>query len=210
MFEQSSEQADEHLDNGPQNHRHEHPVRSSREELDAFGLLMSAGLAPGESFLDIGCGYGHFSIAASGIVGPETSVYAIDAAPSGIEMLEAEIIEKGIGNIRPEVMDAMERLPDPSQGSNGFRVILMSNVLHGFVANGEIEAVMKNIEKAHADNGRLMIVEFKKQETEFGPPMDIRLSEDDIEELFQGFGYLPSGRFEAGPIFTMQVLSRVC
>lgn len=179
--------------------------------LDASRLLNTAGLMPAESFLDIGCGDGHFSIAASAIVGPAGVVYAIEKEPIGIEMLSAEIVKLGIKNIRAVVMDATKELPGSRSGQEDGKqtnVILMSNILHDFVANGEIGSVMEHIDRVHAKNGRLIIIEFKKEETEYGPPLSVRLSEGEIESLFHNFGYQPSGRFEAGPAHNMLVLMR--
>jgi cyclopropane fatty-acyl-phospholipid synthase-like methyltransferase len=49
--------------------RHQHKGRSSIGFLDTGMILSGIGLKAGDSFLDDGCGDGHFSIAASEIVG---------------------------------------------------------------------------------------------------------------------------------------------
>ena len=101
-------------------HKHEHGLRSSKDFLDAPSLLEKIGLGPGATFLDIGCGDGHFSVAAASLVGSETMVHAIDIEPYGIEMLLRGMEEKGIGNIRAHVMDATLGLPVTQ---SGFQVI---------------------------------------------------------------------------------------
>ena len=198
---------DHHKHGHGHGHRHEHGLRSSREFLNASSLLKMAGLGPGRSFLDLGCGDGHFSIAASTIVGPNTPVFAIDAEPLGIEMVRNEAREMGIGNIRSEVMDAVKGLPDPPSPL-GHQVILMSNVLHGFVANGEFESVMEHITAVQTGKGKVVIIEFKKEETEFGPPIGVRLGEEQVVELFKEHGYSLDQSFDAGPAHYMLTFIR--
>gem|GEM_PF-6210660 len=46
----------------------------------------------------------------------------------------------------------------------------MSNVLHGFVANGQAERMVEEVTSVTRHGGRLVIIEFKKQESPMGPP----------------------------------------
>jgi len=43
-----------------------------------FETLTRLGLKKGVTFVDLGCGYGTFTLAASSIVGSEGHVYAVD------------------------------------------------------------------------------------------------------------------------------------
>jgi hypothetical protein len=86
----------------------------------------------------------------------------------------------------------------------------MSNVVHGFAANGELDRVLKNINAVIRDDGKLIIIEFKKEEMPFGPPLDIRLTADEVEELVTPYGYAPAGGFEASPTHYGIVFRKVC
>lgn len=58
--------------------------------------LRLAGLRPGMSVLDIGCGPGDVSFLAAGLVGPTGRVLGVDAAPEMVELARARAAEKGL------------------------------------------------------------------------------------------------------------------
>ena len=57
--------------------------------------LENIGLSAGMVFMDIGCGYGFFTIPAAKIVGEKGRVYAVDIDASAIDRLQREAAEKG-------------------------------------------------------------------------------------------------------------------
>ena len=59
-------------------------LTGGRERAFRERLIELAGLAPGESVLDIGCGTGTLAIAATRHAGPTGAVYGIDASPQMI------------------------------------------------------------------------------------------------------------------------------
>ena len=50
-------------------------------------------------FMDIGCGYGFFTIPAARIVGEKGKVYAVDVSALAIDSLKREAAEEGLKNI---------------------------------------------------------------------------------------------------------------
>jgi ubiquinone/menaquinone biosynthesis C-methylase UbiE len=59
-------------------------VTLGRERVLREEVLRLAGLEPGESVLDVGCGTGTLAIAAKRHVGPKGTVYGVDASPEMI------------------------------------------------------------------------------------------------------------------------------
>src|SRR5260370_742306 len=57
-------------------------ARFGKERVCREKVLRLAGLEPGESVLDVGCGTGTLAIAAKRYVGPTGAVYGIDASPT--------------------------------------------------------------------------------------------------------------------------------
>jgi ubiquinone/menaquinone biosynthesis C-methylase UbiE len=165
---------------------HDHHGRSNKSFLDAGKILRYIGINEGERFLDLGCGDGHFSIAASQAVGMDGLVYAFDMDEESIAQLQREIAEKNITNIKASVVDITKNLPLPDESIS---LAFMSNVLHGLVENDEAEGAFAEIARVTAHNGRLAVVEFKKQESPMGPPLSIRLSPDDVEALARRYGF---------------------
>jgi len=176
--------------------RHEHHGRSSRGFLDAGKVLRYIGVSEGDRFLDLGCGDGYFSIAASQVVGKDGIVYAFDADEGSITRLKKEIVDRKLTNIEASVVDITKKLP---LADESISLAFMSNVLHGLVENDEEEGAFEEIARVTAQNGRLAVVEFKKQESPMGPPLSIRLSPDDVETLARRYGFSSESVQEVGP-----------
>ena len=175
--------------------RHVHAGMSSRGVLDASAILKEAGLKKGDAFLDAGCGDGFISIEAVGIVGPAGKVHAVDIDSRSILKLKAEITKKGIGNIEAVASDITKRIP-VSEGS--IDVCLMSNVLHGFVENGEAGAVLGEIFRALKSGAIFTVVEFKKKRGLFGPPLRVKLAPEDVETAVRPLGFSRTRIADAG------------
>jgi ubiquinone/menaquinone biosynthesis C-methylase UbiE len=164
--------------------------------LDAMKILKDIGLIEGDRFLDAGCGDGYFSVAAAKVVGDGGRVYAFDVDRDAIGRLEKEIAEKKLANIEAKVADVSRVLPLEDESVD---VVFISNVLHGLVANGESERALKEVARVTRHQGKLAVVEFKKNESPMGPPLSIRLSPEDVEMLALGFGFSKVVVQEAGP-----------
>ena len=112
-----------------------------------------------------------------------------------IGRLEKEIAEKKLANIEAKVADISMVLPLKDDSVD---VVFISNVLHGLVANGESERALKEVARVTRHQGKLAVVEFKKNESPMGPPLSIRLSPEDVEMLVIGFGFSKVAVKEAG------------
>jgi len=185
--------------------KHEHSGNPRKHFENPGQILLDAGLQKGDSFLDIGAGSGYMAFAAAEIAGDAAKVYAVDSHQESIGALNSEVFVKGIKNIFAVKADAAKELPVP----NGtISVCLMSNVIHGFAANDELDAVMKNVNRALREEGKIIVIDFKKNNTDFGPPPEIRLSPDEIEEKLAPYGYKLKKSFEAGPSHYCLVFQR--
>lgn len=150
--------------------------------LERFGLQLK-----GEGiFLDIGCGIGYFTIPAAKILEKGKAI--------GIDILD-EILDvakqrsEGINNIEYK---RCEEYSFPIE-DNIADYVMLSNVLHEIedkrrYAN-EIKRVMKN-------NGKLFIIEWRKIETNYGPPTSHRISQDEIKEVFLSQGFKLTNELE--------------
>lgn len=64
------------------------------------GIPREAGVRPGMTVLDFGCGPGGFSLAAARLAGPAGQVLALDAHPLAVKSVLRAAAENGILNIR--------------------------------------------------------------------------------------------------------------
>lgn len=176
-------------------HGHVHHSKSTRDILNAETVLAAAGLKSGDYFLDAGCGDGFISIAASKIVGDDGKVCAIDVYPQSVEMVKEEIQKGGISNIEATVADITDKIPLKDESVD---ICIMANVLHGFVANDEVQEVMGEISRVIRPEGTFAVVEFIKSEGTRGPPYNVRISPDEVEDLLINYNLKTTETREVG------------
>jgi len=176
---------------------HHHAGMSSKAFLNAERVLQETGLKKGDVFLDVGCGERHFSIAASKIVGTNGKVYALDSYEKSIAVLKEQIHREHIGNIEAIVADVTQKMPLPDAIID---VCLMANVMHGFLANGEVPGVMTEVARVMKSGSTLAVVEFQKIDGPPGSPISIRMTPEELEALISGYGFKKDRVVEVGPI----------
>ena len=176
-------------------HGHMHHSKSSRDILSAMEVLEAVGLEIGDIFLDAGCGDGHISIVASNLVGDQGKIYALDVYPESIETVKKEIKDKKLDNTEAILADISKNI---TLDSDSIDIVLMANVLHGFVADGEVEDVMKNIVKVLKPDGVLAVVEFRKLEGSRGPPFNVRISPEEVSIILKDNGFEITDKHEIG------------
>lgn len=175
-------------------HGHIHHSKSTRDILSADRVLSAAGLKVGDFFLDAGCGDGFISLKASEIVGENGKVYAADVYPESVETVSKEIQKRGITNLEALVVD----LTDETPFNNGeIDLCVMANVMHGFVANGEVDQVMREISRIIKPGGVFAVVEFKI-EAPRGPPANIRIGPDKVIEIVSQYEFDVNRTLEVG------------
>jgi ubiquinone/menaquinone biosynthesis C-methylase UbiE len=185
---------------------HEHAGKSSKDFLDVGFILKKTGLKKGNTLLDIGCGEGFFSIAASQIIGKRGKVYAVDNYTESIDVLRERITRDNIVNIEAIVADVTKKIP---LGDQVIDVGLMVNVLHGFFANREIDGTMREVARVIKNGAILAIVDFKRIEGPHGPPVSIRLSPHDTEEWITPYGFRTSRVLDVGQQHYMAIFNKV-
>ena len=167
-------------------HGHKHQGKTSKNILSAGEVLKATGLKQGDTFLDAGCGDGYISLESSNIVGDNGRVYALDVYPESIETVKKEIRARNLDNIKAILADITETIP---LSTATIDIVLMANVLHGFVAEGEVEEVLNNISKVLKPGGVFAIVEFRKIEGNIGPPFNVKISPEDVSNILTEHGF---------------------
>ena len=174
-------------------HRHDHGgIERQKQGVSSFDLQDSKlvfdelKLNDGGSFLDLGCGAGNYAIQAAKIVGDTGTVYALDQWEEVIDALLKKAITQGLRNIRAIKSDIISLLPLEDKIID---VCLIAQVLHGFDLSQDTKILFAEISRVLKPAGRLAILEFKKEEVGFGPPMNIRLLPEEIEAVIAQYGF---------------------
>ena len=113
-----------------------------------------AGIAPGETVLDVGCGTGTLAIAAKRRVGDSGRVYGIDASPEMIARARKKASKAGL-ELKFEAA-AIEALPFPDAT---FDVVLSTVMLHHLPDQARQQG-LREIRRILKPGGRLFAVDF--------------------------------------------------
>jgi len=167
--------------------------------LDVEMILNNLQIYPGQTILDAGCGNGYMSKRFSELVGNNGRVYALDPDKEAINNLKKEV-EKT--NIEPLVGDITKttELKDCS-----IDLIYLSTVFHIF-SDDQVVHFEKEIKRILRPKAKLAIVNIKKENTPFGPPIEMRSSP---EELKQKLSFTPKQLIEVGEYFYMQIFEKI-
>ena len=125
-----------------------------RERAFRERLTQLAGLQPGESVLDVGCGTGTLAITAKQRVGQSGVVVGIDASPEMIERAKRKARKTGVEvNFQTAVVEALP-FPDAS-----FDVVFSTLMLH-HLPRSVREQCAREIRRVLKPDGRVLAVDF--------------------------------------------------
>ena len=144
-----------------------------RKFLNPDSILGKAALSRDMVFADLGCGSGYFAIPASRMV---KKVYAIDVQEEMIDIIREKIRMGKLTNIET-ILSKECSIP---LTDNSMDVLFMANVFHELEDRG---AILREAKRILSGMGRLIIIDWKKMEMEMGPPIEERLSEDEVVSI---------------------------
>jgi ubiquinone/menaquinone biosynthesis C-methylase UbiE len=158
-------------------------------------ILANLNICAGQTILDAGCGNGYMAKKFSELVGNTGKIYALDPDRGSIANLKKEVektnIEAFVGDItKPTGLK-----------TSSIDLVYLSTVFHIF-SDAQIDGFVTEIKRILKPNARLVIVNIKKEDTPFGPPVEMRSSP---EELRQKLPFTPKILIDVGDHFYMQV-----
>lgn len=158
-------------------------------------IIANLNICDGQTILDAGCGNGYMAKKFSKLVGNTGKIFAIDPDRGSIANLKKEVektnIEAFVGDItKPTGLKV-----------SSIDLVYLSTVFHIF-SESQIEGFVTEIKRILKPNARLAIVNIRKEDTPFGPPVEIRSSP---EELRQKIPLVPKILIAAGEYFYMQL-----
>lgn len=142
-------------------------------------ILNAVELRPEFVAADLGCGSGYFTVPLASKV---KKVYGIDVQREMLNFLENKIRKHGIRNI-DALLSNLDEIP---LGDESVDLLISVNTLHEF---GDRNKMFNEMRRVLRKGGKLLIVGFKKEETGFGPPVNIRISKTGAIRLFEAKGF---------------------
>lgn len=173
---------------------HKHEGKFSENLLDKQIILKALDIKRGQTIVDAGCGNGYMSKAFSGPV-DHGKVYALDHDRHQIGLLEQAV--RGTNIVAMECDLTQPIRIDRSSAD----IVYISTVLHGF-SKAQVRDFLREAKRILKPEGILAVVEIEKKETPFGPPMNIRFSPEELNEIVP---MIPLETVQVGDHFYMQI-----
>lgn len=150
-----------------------------RKVLPPEETLIRFGIEDKGILLDVGCGMGYFTIPAAGMLKKHKAV-GIDIMPEILEVAKEKA--KDISNI--EFKKSEEYIFPVDDKSVNY--VFISNVVHE-VSDRII--YLQEAKRVKEEEGYLLIIDWEKKEMEMGPPLQERISREEMKSLCSEVGF---------------------
>jgi len=157
-------------------------IPGGKELIDARSLLEKAGIGEKMKIADLGCGRrGYFTLQAAKLVGDQGMVYAVDILRDSLEDVKSLANLFGIPNIKTvwadlEVLNSTQ-IPDAL-----IDLVMLNNVLW---QTEKDELIIQEAIRILRKGGKLLVTDWKKIKTPFGPPVENRTDSEYLKEYGQ-------------------------
>ena len=170
-----------------------------RSSQDPKRLWRRAGLKRGDTVVDVGAGSGFFTFPAAVLVGPSGRVYAVDVSQDLVELVRERTASRKVHNV-DAVLSTPTHIPIEDAVAD---MALLANVLHGIPPETVDEAV-----RLLRPGGRLVDVDWKKEPSPGGPPVEHRLTAPEATAVLSAHGLVRADAFDLGPYHYVLVFER--
>jgi ubiquinone/menaquinone biosynthesis C-methylase UbiE len=150
-------------------------------------------VGPGMVVADLGCGPGFFTIPIAVKVGDAGMVYAVDSSPEMLKRLTWNIKESHVPENVVRVVQA--DVSHTSIPSRFVDLVFFADILHDIEDRAGFLTEVKRIAKSTAT---VVDIDWQKIETGFGPPLKIRLTEEDSRTIMTTNGLNVIGKVSGG------------
>jgi ubiquinone/menaquinone biosynthesis C-methylase UbiE len=155
--------------------------RTSESFIDAKDVISRLDLKGNEVFMDAGCGDAHVAMIAHNMMDDEATIYAVDAYQPSIDDLKKDLEKEKISNVIP-IQSAITRKIALDDGT--VDICLIINVFHHFVMTKSTDEAINELKRTVKTGGKIAVMDYKKMDTGYGPPVKFKRSPEEVEEMF--------------------------
>lgn len=171
-------------------------VAGGNELLNPEAILNQAGVGYGSIVGDLGCGgMGYFTLQAAKMVGDKGQVYAVDVVKTVLQSVETKASLEGLTNIKT-IWSNLEIAEATKINTASLDFALLINVLF---QTKEHESMLREATRLLKKGGKLIVVDWKKIDTPFGPKTENRVPQETIINIAEKLGYTLERSMETGP-----------
>lgn len=145
-------------------------------------VITALNLKPGEVIADIGAGSGYFTFRLAHHVGAAGCVYAVDISPDMIVHLNRRIRELKVTN----VVSVLSAPDDPLLADASVDRFFICDTWHHIENHNGYLALLK---KMLRPGGQVVMIDFKKEQTPVGPPLEMRIARETLIKEMAANGF---------------------
>lgn len=167
-------------------------IKETPQFISPVRILRQIGLKPGMKVVDYASGAGHWSLHAAKMIAPNGKLLAIENDINMLNMLRSKAESQKLTNIEVEEIE-LEK--GTSKNAKAADLVIISNILYLIK---DKKAFAQKAAQMIAPNGQILVVDWVKRPTIFGPPQELRLTREDVTSAFQSAGLTSTGSVMAG------------
>lgn len=169
--------------------------------IDPQAVISQLEIRSGMKVADFGCGAGFFSLIIAEKIGKEGVVFALDILPEKVDAVQSRARNLGLSNVlakRANLEDA-----DGSQlPAESVDWVIIKDMLY---QNKHKDKVLAEARRIIAAAGKILVIEWKTDDTSIGPQKDLRIGKEGLVALAQQnklgvFKEIDAGDFHCGLI----------
>lgn len=161
--------------------------------LDPEKVIEEFGIEESMKIADFGCGAGYFAILMAKAVGENGRIYALDVLKTALESVRSRAKAEGLLNIET-VWSNLEIAGGSKLEDNSVDIALLANILFQSSKKADIIKEAKRVVKK---GGKMIVIDWKKDQP-MGPPQDLVVSKDSVQDLGKKEGFKFEREFPAG------------
>lgn len=170
------------------------PTKTSLISIDE--IIKHAAITEGTNVADLGCGRSVFFLyALSALVGKNGTVYGVDILPEAIDSARRDVIHHRLSHISIIQGDLEKENGVPIPGSSLSAAFLINTISQ----STDTQKMIQESARLLLPTAKLIIVDWKKEASPFGPLDSQRVEAKHVIELLEIYGLRVLDQFAAGP-----------
>jgi cyclopropane fatty-acyl-phospholipid synthase-like methyltransferase len=158
----------------------EDPARDAYQKPDE--VVKALALRPGEVVADLGAGSGYFTLRFARAVGDTGRVYAIDVSPDMVRHLNRRVRDAGLRNVASVLCEP----EDPLLADASVDRVVIVDTWHHIEERAKYLGLLR---RALKKGGQIVHVDFHKRDSPVGPPLEMKISRDDLVGEMEAAGF---------------------